>query len=119
MELIELSGTHIELTDPIKRYVEDKLVAVAKLCKKFEPCEVQVEVGKTKPNQANGNIYRAEFNLSIPGTKLRAEAIMDDLYAAIDKGTDELRRQVKDYKEKLQDAERVSMDTIILEHEEM
>jgi len=92
---------------------------VAKICEKFEPCDVQVEVGKTKPNQAKGDIYRAEFNLSIPGTKLRAEAIMDDLYAAIDKGTDELRRQVKDYKEKLQDADRVSMETTILEHEEV
>lgn len=107
----------MDLTSAIKAYVEDKLEGIAKLTEKFEPCDVAVEVGKTTEHHRKGDVFRAEFNLTIPGTMLRAEAKMDDLYAAIDTATDELKAQVKKYKEKLRDADRVRMDTTVEEHE--
>lgn len=106
MRIVELQGTNIELTDAIKKYVEDKLANIGKLTEKFEPCDVRADVGKTKKGQQKGKIFRAEFNLTIPGTMLRTEVIKDDLYAAIDAATDDLKRQVKKYKEKLRDADR-------------
>ncbi len=118
MRIAEFQGTNLELTDAIKKYVDDKLAGVAKLTEKFEPCDVRVEVGKTKTSQQKGEVFRAEFNLTIPGVVLRSEAVKDDLYAAIDEASDELKRQVKRYKEKLQDADRVQMETSIFEHEE-
>lgn len=118
MRIAEMQGTHIELTDAIKKYVEDKLKAVSKLTEKFEPCDVRVEVGKTQKGQQKGMIFRAEFNLTIPGVVLRSESVQDDLYAAIDVAVDELRRQVKKYKDKLQDADRVKIDTTIIDHTE-
>lgn len=118
MRIVEIVGSHIELTDAIKKYVEDKLQVVAKLTTKFEPCDVQADVGKTSEHHRKGDVFKAEFNLSIPGVKLRSEAKKDDLYAAIDVAVNELRRQVKDYKEKLRDADRVVMDTSIEEHKE-
>lgn len=118
MELVEINGTNMDLTDAIKDYVADKLGHVAKLTEKFEPCDVRADVGKTTQGQAKGDVFRAEFNLTIPGTMLRAEAVMDDLYAAIDRATEDLKRQVKKYKEKLQDADRVVMDSTVIEHEE-
>ena len=107
----------MDLTAAIKTYIEEKLGGVAKLCTKFEPCDVRVDVGRTTEHHQKGDVFSAEFNLTIPGTLLRAEAVMDDLYAAIDKASAELRRQVTDYKEKLRDADRVVMDTSIEEHE--
>ncbi|MFH1767198.1 MAG: ribosome-associated translation inhibitor RaiA, partial [Patescibacteria group bacterium] len=93
MRIAELQGTNLELTDAIKQYVDDKLAGVAKLTEKFEPCDARVEVGKTQTGQQKGNIFRAEFNLTIPGVVLRSETIKDDLYAAIDEASDELKRQ--------------------------
>ena len=43
------------------------------------------------------------MNLEIPGKMLRAEEVREDLYEAIDTAKDELRRQLIDYKERLQD----------------
>lgn len=118
MRMAEIQGTHMELTDAIKAYVDDKLSNIAKLTEKFEPCDVRVEVGKTGVGQQKGNIFRCELNLTIPGVVLRSEAIRDDLYASIDESTDELKRQVKRYKEKLRDADRVKIETTTSEHEE-
>lgn len=118
MRIAELQGKNLDLTDAIRTYVDDKLANVAKLTEKFEPCDVRAEVGKTQPGQQKGKIFRAEFNLTIPGAVLRAEAIRDDLYAAIDEASDDLKRQVKRYKEKLQDADRVKMESVSIEHEE-
>lgn len=118
MRIAEFQGTHIELTDAIKKYVEDRLAGIAKLTEKFEPCDVRIEVGKTQKGQQKGEIFRAEYNLTIPGVVLRAEAVKDDLYAAIDVAASELKRQVKRYKEKMRDADRVAMDTTIIEHKE-
>lgn len=110
MKIVEILGTNIELTEAIKKYVHDKLQVVAKLTTKFEPCDVRVDVGMDGKHHKKGDIYRAEFNLTIPGTMLRAEAKKDELYAAIDVAANELRRQVKDYKEKMRDADRVPTD---------
>ena len=118
MRITEIVGTNIDLTNAIKTYVNDKLEPVAKLCTKFEPCDVAADVGKTSNHHAKGDVFHAEFNLNIPGVLLRAEAVKDDLYAAIDVAAGELRRQVTDYKEKLRDADRVQVDTTIVEHEE-
>ncbi len=118
MRIAEILGTNMELTLPIKQYVEEKLAGVAKLTSKFEPCDVRTEVGKTSNHHQKGDVFRAEFNLTIPGTVIRAEAVLDDLYAAIDKATDDLKRQVKKYKDKLQDADRVVMESEYIESEE-
>lgn len=113
MRITEIKGTTIDLTDAIKKYVEDKLAAVAKLTTKFEPCDVSVDVGKTTEHHRKGDVFKAEFNLTIPGTLLRAEAEKDDLYAAIDEASSDLSRQIKKFKEKMRDADRVTDETDI------
>ncbi|MFA6522246.1 MAG: ribosome-associated translation inhibitor RaiA [Patescibacteria group bacterium] len=106
MRVVETLGTLLDLTEAIKEYSEKKLDSIAKMTEKFEPCDVRIEVGKTGNGQNKGKIYRAEYNLTIPGIVLRAEAVEEDLYAAIDTATDDLKRQVIKYKEKLQEADR-------------
>ena len=118
MRIVEISGTNMDLTEAIKSHVERALAKVAKLTEKLEPADIRVDVGKTSQHHQKGNIFKAEYNLTIPGTMIRAEATMDDLYTAIDKASDDLRRQVKKYKDKLQGAERVVMKHEHIEHTE-
>ena len=117
MRIVEINGSNIKLTEAIKKHIQEKLGSVAKICEQFEPCDVRADVGKTTNHHQKGDVFVAEFNLTIPGTLLRAEAKTDDLYKAIDRASTELKRQVKKYKEKLRDADRVVMDTSIEEHE--
>lgn len=101
MRITQINGTHMELTDAIKDYVEKRLSKLEKFASGLEPCDVAVDVGKTTAGQQKGRIFRAEYNLTVPGALLRAEEVEEDLYAAIDGATDRLARQIKDYKEKM------------------
>jgi len=103
----------MDLTDGIKQHVEDKLESVVVITQKFEPCDLRVEVGKTGAHHKSGEIYVAEFNLTIPGTMLRTVRKSEDLYRAIDQATEDLKRQVNKYKQKLRVADRAGVSTEI------
>lgn len=92
------------LTDAIKSRVESQAKTLEKLTKDFEPvAELRVEVGKSTKHHMKGPFFRAEFQLNVPGSELRAETQKEDLYHAIVVARDQVRRQLKDYKDKLKD----------------
>ncbi len=91
----------MEMTEAISNYVQEKLMSLEKFCERYSTCEVSAEVGKTSEHHQKGKIFRAEFMMTIPGVTLRAEAIEEDLYAAIDVAKDDLKRQLIAHKEKL------------------
>lgn len=107
MRITSITGNNLELTEAIKSHIEKKLDALKKFTEGFEPvAEIRVEVAKTTNHHNKGPHFAANFTLSVPGTVLRAEEKLEDLYAAIDKATDDIKRQVKEYKEKLTDQNR-------------
>lgn len=104
MRIVSIKGTNMALTDAIKSRVESKSVALSKLTKDFDPAsELRVEVGKSTKHHSKGPYFRAEFQLAVPGNDLRAVSEEEDLYHAIGQARDQLRRQLKDYKNKLKD----------------
>lgn len=58
-----------------------------------------VEIGLTTRHHQKGDIYRAEVNLEVPGTVLRAEAETDDITKSINEVHDKLKRELIKYKE--------------------
>lgn len=100
MRIVEMQGTNMDLTPAIKARAEKALGKVAKLLQGVEPADVRADLGMTTKGQKNGDVFRAEYNLQVPGDLLRAESTRDDLYQAIDQAANELRRQVKKYKDK-------------------
>lgn len=94
----------MDLTDAIKKYVEERSEALEKLTSHFEStAELRVELGKTSQHHTSGPFFFAEFHLDVPGTVLTAKAEGADLYAVIDEVRDEIKRQLVDRKEKFQD----------------
>lgn len=102
---IDIKGTNLELTQAIKDYVNEKVGSVEKF---FDQALIaRVDVGLISNHHQKGNVFRAEINLDVPRKHLlRAEAVRDDLYAAINEARDELERQVKKYKEKMRGNEK-------------
>ncbi len=100
MRITQIHGTHLEVTGPIKQYVENRLSHVSKVVGKFEPCDMKVELEKTVPAQKKGVIYSCKLNLVLPGEHLRAESDKEVLYDAIDEAVHKMVRQAKKYKEK-------------------
>jgi len=100
MRIVEILGTNMDLTEAIKDRVEKRLSSMVKITEGLEPCDVAVDVGKTTTGQNKGKIFRAEFNMTVPGKLLRAERVEEDLYAAIDVAAKELKRQLAEYKDR-------------------
>ncbi|MBI2473510.1 ribosome-associated translation inhibitor RaiA [Candidatus Uhrbacteria bacterium] len=104
MRITSIKGTNMLLTDAIKSRVTSQAVALEKLTKGFEPAaELRVEVGKSTKHHVKGPFYLAEFQLHVPGTELRASVLEEDLYHAISQARDQIRRQLKGYKDKLKE----------------
>ena len=93
---IIISGKKLELTDGIKVAIEETL---GKLERYLNPeTEMKVTVSAKKATQ------KIEVTIiPISGPIIRAEDSEENLYAAIDVVCDKLKKQIRRYKNKLQD----------------
>jgi len=101
MTIANIQAANMELTDAIRSHVEKRISQLEKLTMRFEPATINVQVGKTSNHHQKGEVFRAEFNLDIPGKLLRTEATKEDLYEAIDVAKEDLKRQLSDHKDQL------------------
>lgn len=89
---LSISGHHLEVTPALREYVTVKLDRIRRHFDQVIDVNVFLSVDKLQ--------QKAEISLHVRGKDLFAEAIHDDLYAAIDALTDKLDRQVLKYKDK-------------------
>ncbi len=90
---VNLTGHHVDLTDALRAYVDEK---IARLERHFDHVtNVHVILSVEKLNQ------KAEATVHIAGADVFADAVHQDMYAAIDALVDKLDRQVLKHKEKL------------------
>lgn len=95
---IILSGHHVDITDALRNYVNDKMGRLERHFDNVTELHVVLSVEKLQ--------QKAEATVLLSGNKLHADAIDADMYAAIDALVDKLDRQVKKHKEKLTDHHR-------------
>lgn len=89
---IQLTGQHIEITDALRQYVNDKLERLSRHFDHVGNVHVVLSVEKLR--------HKAEATVHLNGGTVFADIVADDMYAAIDGLVDKLDRQVKKYKEK-------------------
>jgi putative sigma-54 modulation protein len=92
---VNLSGHHVDITDSMRNYVNEK---IARLDRHFDQAldiHVVLTVEKLR--------HKAEATLHVSGGNLYADDVQEDMYAAIDGLIDKLDRQGKKHKEKLKD----------------
>ncbi len=90
-----IRGKNIEVTKPIREYVEKK---ISKLNKYFDtPPASDVHVNLSVYNDEQ----KIEVTIPMPNLLLRAEEQHADLYAAIDLVVDKLERQIRKHKTKV------------------
>lgn len=99
MQII-IKATNIELSDELKSFIKEKIGGCEKFIHTKFPIEARCEVGKISSHHKKGSVFRAEVNLRLPGKLLRAEAIQENIYAAINKVKNELEKEIKKYERK-------------------
>ena len=92
---LNLTGHHVDITEPMRDYVQSKLVRIERHFDHVTVVHCILTVDKLR--------HRAEATVNVAGGQLFAEAIEENMYAAIDGMADKLDRQVRKHKEKLTD----------------
>jgi len=90
---VSLSGHHVEITESIRNYVNEKIDRLNRHFDQALDIHVVLTVEKLR--------HRAEATLHVSGANLHAEDVQEDMYAAIDGLVDKLDRQGKKHKEKM------------------
>ena len=98
---IAVTFRHMESSDPVRDYAEEKLDRVRRYID--EPIEVQVVLSVERKIR-----HLAEVTIYAKGVTIKGTEETNDMYAAIDAVTDKIERQLKRYKEKLKDHKPVS-----------
>ena len=90
-----ISGKNIEITERLRRQVEEKL---GKLERYFTPdTQVNVTLSVEKDRQ------KIEVTIPMKGTIIRSEQVSSDMYMSIDLVEEVIERQLRRYKTKLVD----------------
>lgn len=89
---INISGHHVELTDALKDYVNNKMEKIERHFDHITNVKVILTVQKQR--------QIAEATVHIAGADLHGKAESEDMYASIDSLVDKLDRQILKHKEK-------------------
>ncbi|MGI9221354.1 MAG: ribosome hibernation-promoting factor, HPF/YfiA family [Woeseiaceae bacterium] len=92
---LNVQGHHVEITDSLRGYVETKIRKVARHFDIVSDVNCILTVEKLQ--------HKAEATVHVNGGTIYADAIEEDMYAAIDGLIDKLDRRVRKHKEKLVD----------------
>ncbi|MEJ2394322.1 MAG: ribosome-associated translation inhibitor RaiA [Candidatus Thiodiazotropha sp.] len=90
---ISLTGHHIDITDALKNYVDNKFERLERHFDNVTNVHVILSVEKMR--------QKAEATMHVNGANVFADSVHEDMYAAIDVLTDKLDRQVIKHKEKM------------------
>lgn len=92
---VNLTGHHIEITPALRDYVDNKLERLERHFDQVTTAHCVLTVEKLR--------HKAEATINVSGGRIFADAVENDMYAAIDGLIDKLDRQIKKHKEKLTD----------------
>lgn len=90
---LKISGHHLDITPSLREYVTNKIDRLNKHHDKITTTDVILSIDKLA--------QKAEARIHVSGADLFADAVAEDMYAAIDGLTDKLDRQLIRHKEKL------------------
>lgn len=92
---LDLTGHHVDVTPALRGYVQKKFERVSRHFDHVIDVHCILTVEKLQ--------QKAEATLLVSGGKIYADAVDEDMYAAIDALADKLDRRVKKHKEKVTD----------------
>jgi putative sigma-54 modulation protein len=96
MNIYELIGRNLEISDPMRSYAEEKLSKLERFSDQIMDARVVMSYGGDGVDEP----ARVEVQVRVPNGLIRAEERGMDSYAAIDKVVDKLERQLKRFKGK-------------------
>ena len=94
----KITVRNMEMTAPIKDYAANKVAKYADLLEKA--VHIAIEITELTPHRGVAQDFIVEINVNLPGTLIRVAEKGDDVYAMLDKVSDQMARKLKRYEEK-------------------
>lgn len=116
---LAMKGVNLKLTPALRRYVDEKLVrSIEKLLGRhsaYQAVTGEIELICPPAHHKKGKIWEAALVMRLPQTQFSQRVQAEDIYAAIDKLEDMVKRELTKYKERsrsrlLRGARRVKKD---------
>ncbi len=98
-----ITGKNMDVTVPIKGYVEDKFGRITKYFEQILNAHVYLSVIKNPSVERN---QKVEITVDANGAIIRAEETSDNIYSAIDLASDKIEKRLKKYKNRMIDLSR-------------
>lgn len=95
MHIYQLSGRNVEVTEALRDYVEEKLTRLERYSDQITDARVTLTVRDVRSAERRN---RVEVQINVPHGIIRAEEHHADMYAAIDRASDVLERQLRKFK---------------------
>lgn len=97
---LEVTGQNVEITQALRAYISEKCERMTRRFDNIISAHWVLQLEKLE--------HKAEATVLIPGrtNPIHADAVSDDMYAAIDALIDKLDRQVRRHKDKVTDHHR-------------
>ena len=89
---IIINCRHMDLTNTLKEYAEDKIGKFSKYLNTITEANVILSVDKYR--------HKAEVHLKVNGSLIQADSITGEMYSSIDEVVEKLARQVRKNKDK-------------------
>jgi putative sigma-54 modulation protein len=90
---VTIAGRHVEITEPLRDHVTEKLAHACKLLDKITSTHVTISVEK--------NRHIVEVVIHSHGSTLHAKEETHDMYSSIDQAVDKIETQAKRLKERI------------------
>ena len=112
MEII-IRGDKIEVTEAMKKHINEKLKKIEKYLEKSDNVRATVAI------KVKGHRQTIEITIPLKNFIIRSEETQDDFYAAVDKAVDIIERQIRKNKTKIKAKEaKTKYDFSIVDIEE-
>lgn len=111
--VIDIVGKHIEITKPIRNYIEEKIAKIEIFSPQIMHIKVNIDVQKLN--------HTVDILMKFSHFRVKVHAITENMYSAIDKAFERLYAKLRKWKDRIQDhhAKGVSvteMEVNVLEH---
>ena len=92
---LSVTGHHVDVTPALRDYIDNKLARLERHFDNVGDIHCILTIEKLS--------HKAEATVHLNGGTIHADAVAEDMYAAVDGLIDKLDRQVRKHKEKLTD----------------
>ncbi|MFA5228460.1 MAG: ribosome-associated translation inhibitor RaiA [Candidatus Paceibacterota bacterium] len=98
---IKIKATNLELTEYLRKLVDQKIKKISKLLPEYPDLIIEVELDKITKHHQKGDIFRSEVQFQVPGGKMiRAESSRENFRLSLSDVKEQLMLQIKKYKDK-------------------